>query len=243
MADMDVPPASRTLKAHNIRAEFWTEPIGENYETDATETGTYLYLTTDQVRFYPINAGQHYGRGFQNGYNTGLEQHFEPIPLEEIPPLVLSEILRDVDLFVGVCSIGNDPTWMDGVRESRYNDYWQNYSFGDLSESAKTRREILSKLVPRLKIASRCELDEKFLFVRGDIRTYKIHLGSGNILMAPNDQYLCIVASAGAENFGQGKVFLPFEGDRTLAIILSKAFLLAEDAKITDPAITRQLKI
>jgi hypothetical protein len=34
---------------------------------------------------------------------------------------------------------------------------------------------------------------------------------------------------------------LPFEGDRVLSIILSKAFLLADDRKITDPTITRQL--
>jgi hypothetical protein len=35
--------------------------------------------------------------------------------------------------------------------------------------------------------------------------------------------------------------FLPFEGDPTLSIIISKAFLLAEDAKIKDPTITRQI--
>jgi len=40
---------------------------------------------------------------------------------------------------------------------------------------------------------------------------------------------------------GIGSLFLPFEGDRTLSIILSKAFLLTEDKKITDPTITRQL--
>lgn len=40
-----------------------------------------------------------------------------------------------------------------------------------------------------LKIRDRCELTDKFLVVRGDIRTYKIHLVSGNILMKPNDQY------------------------------------------------------
>jgi hypothetical protein len=37
-------------------------------------------------------------------------------------------------------------------------------------------------------------------------------------------------------------VFLPFEGDATLSIILSKAFLLAQDTKITDPTILRQIK-
>lgn len=37
-------------------------------------------------------------------------------------------------------------------------------------------------------------------------------------------------------------MFLPFEGDRTLSIILSKAFLLAEDGKIKDPTIMRQIR-
>jgi hypothetical protein len=78
--------------------------------------------------------------------------------------------------------------------------------------------------------------------VRGDIRTYKIHLGSGNILMEPNDQYLCIVPARNSDKTGKEKLFIPFEGDQTLAIILSKAFLLAEDRKISDPTITRQLK-
>jgi hypothetical protein len=35
---------------------------------------------------------------------------------------------------------------------------------------------------------------------------------------------------------------VPFEGDGTLAVILSKALVLAEDTRITDPTITRQLR-
>ncbi|HZH33545.1 MAG TPA: DUF4132 domain-containing protein, partial [Pyrinomonadaceae bacterium] len=145
MADMEVPPASRAVKAYNLRAEFWTEPIGENYDTDASESGAYLYLTTDQVRFYPINAAatdQAAPEFYDDNYIAGgIRRHFEPIPLERIPPIVFSEIMRDADLFVGVCSIGNDPNWLDGGgNTTRYAEYWQNYSFGDLSESAKTRR-------------------------------------------------------------------------------------------------------
>ncbi len=49
--------------------------------------------------------------------------------------------------------------------------------------------------------------------MRGDLRTYKIHLGSGNILMEPNDQYLCIVQDRGQEG-DTAAVFLPFEGTR-----------------------------
>jgi hypothetical protein len=37
-------------------------------------------------------------------------------------------------------------------------------------------------------------------------------------------------------------LFLPFEGDHTLTVILSKAFLLAEDSKIKDETITRQIE-
>jgi len=36
-------------------------------------------------------------------------------------------------------------------------------------------------------------------------------------------------------------IFLPFEGDNTLSVILSKAFLLVNDAQIKDPSIKSQL--
>jgi hypothetical protein len=60
--------------------------------------------------------------------------------------------------------------------------------------------------------------------------------------MEPNGQYLCIVPTSAPTAGNPGtKLFLPFEGDRTLAIILSKAFLLAEDANIKDPTILHQI--
>ncbi len=74
--------------------------------------------------------------------------------------------------------------------------------------------------------------------VAGDLRTYRIHLGSANILMEPDGSYLCIVPARASSD---GKVFLPFEDDR-LSLILSKAFLLATDTKITDESILMQIK-
>lgn len=241
MVDAEYPPPTRRLAAWDLRAEFWVEGAGE----ETNESGAYLYLATDQVRFYNQTAAQTTAHAGGGGY--GMHAHpgaavNEPLPLERVPPLVLSEVMRDVDLFVGVGSVGNNPEWQDGGPEGRYRDYWWGYSFGDLAETGRTRRDLLARLIPRLKIAGVCELDDKFLRVRGKLRTYKIHLGSGNILMEPNDQYLCIVpgSRSGASATG-GDVFLPFEGDRTLAIILSKAFMLAEDDRITDPSITRQI--
>ncbi len=43
-------------------------------------------------------------------------------------------------------------------------------------------------------------------------------------------------------NGASDDVFLPFEGDHLLSIILSKALLLADDTKITDPTIVSQIK-
>lgn len=61
-----------------------------------------------------------------------------------------------------------------------------------------------------------------------------------HIVTKPNDQYLCVVPDAGTRA-GKPQVYLPFEGDATLSIILSKAFLLAENKAIKDPVILRQL--
>jgi hypothetical protein len=100
----------------------------------------------------------------------------------------------------------------------------------------------IETLIPHLKIADRCSLSDKFLVVRGSLRTYTIHLGSSNILMEPNDQYLCIVPGRSAARTTDGKMFLPFEGDERLSVIVSKALMLADDAKITDESITRQIR-
>ncbi|MDH5600563.1 MAG: DUF4132 domain-containing protein, partial [Gammaproteobacteria bacterium] len=226
--------AKLVLPKWGLWAEFWVNGIGE-YGTGTTEAGIFNYVATDQVRFY------HYGNTDISDYEAEYNLREQgPTPIENIPPLVLSEIFRDVDLFVGVASVGNDPEWSDGGPEGRYRDYWNAYSFGDLNATAKTRKDVLERLIPRLKIASRCELTDKFLIVHGDVRSYKIHLGSGNILMTPNDQYLCIVLARGNKG-NDGKIFLPFEGDTMMSIILSKAFLLAEDTKIKDKTILSQI--
>ncbi|QOY85697.1 DUF4132 domain-containing protein [Paludibaculum fermentans] len=245
LVDDSYPPASRELTAWGLRAEFWVEGVGTDYGADTNDAGVYHRLATDQVRFYRIGAAQNAAHAGGGGYcanamGPGVENINEPLRLDQIPELVLSEIMRDVDLFVGVSSIGNDPTWQDGGHAAQHGNYWASYSFGALSATAVTRRETLQRLVPRLKIAGRCTLTERFLEVRGDRRTYKIHLGSGNILMEPNDQYLCIVRDARAGS-AEGEIYLPFEGDLTLAVILSKAFLLAEDKKIKDTTINRQI--
>jgi hypothetical protein len=200
-----------------LRAEFFFDPADhEDYAGNL-----YRYCASDQVRFFDPESD-------------------EAVRLAEVPRLIFSEAMRDVDLFIGVTSVGADPEWLDQGAGRRFGEYWHRYAFGDLGVGAEIRREVLAGLVPMLAIADRCDLEDRFLKVRGDLRSYRIHLGSGNILMSPNDQYLCIVA---ARDGRAGKVFLPFDDDPVLSMILSKAFLLANDTTITDESITRQIRL
>ncbi|MEU6312948.1 DUF4132 domain-containing protein [Streptomyces sp. NPDC047014] len=242
--DDSAPPAVRELPQWGLRAEYWVQGEGHEHGTDINDTGTYLRLRTDQVRFYPADAPPNHASTYGGRYTMWPHRgrRARPLRLDRIPELVLSEVLRDVDLFVGVASIGNDPTWYDGGPGGSFRAYWHTYGFGELGRSAETRRALLERLVPRLAIADRCRVEGRFLHVRGDLRDYRIHLGSGNILMSPDDQYLCIVPGPSDTAVGAAPGYLPFEGDRTLAVILSKAMLLARDTEITDPAITGQLR-
>jgi hypothetical protein len=240
MVDDAYQPPTLELPLWGLRAEYWVEGAGDRYGVDTNDSGTYLYLSTDQVRFYPLEEARNLAHAGGGGYGARGNTN-EALPLETIPAVVFSEVLRDVDLFVGIASVGNDPAWLDGGPEG-HRTYWQSYSFGDLSATAETRKALLEVIVPRLKIKDVARVDGKFLHVKGGLREYKIHLGSGNILMLPNDQYLCIVPGSAKDQVDANNLRLPFEGDRTLAIILSKAFMLADDTSITDVTITRQLR-
>ncbi|MEV0173482.1 DUF4132 domain-containing protein [Streptomyces sp. NPDC050803] len=206
----DGDAAERTLAAGEWQVYF--------FHTWADQPGGDELASTDQVRFARRTGGA-----------------WRETPLAEVPPLVFSEAMRDIDLFVGVTSIAADPDWTDAGPERHY---WERAFATDLTASAEARRDALERILPRLRIADRCTLDGRYLIVRGDLRTYRIHLGSANILMEPDGAYLCIVPT---RRKGDSTVFLPFEDDR-LSLILSKAILLADDTGITDPSIRTQIE-
>ncbi|GHF88220.1 DUF4132 domain-containing protein [Streptomyces filamentosus] len=210
------------------RARFFVDLVDGGTVTD----GGAVLCSTDQVRF-ERRAGA-----------AGPRGPWEETELAEVPALVLSEALRDVDLFVGVASVGADPEWRDRGADRAHGAYWLSWGFGELTEGARVRRETLARLLPRTRLADRTELTDRFLRVRGELGAYRIHLGSGNVLMEPSDAYLCVVVDRSREaGRAAGKVFLPFEEDGgMLSVILSKAFLLAADDRITDPTITSQLR-
>ena len=208
---------TRTIQHHDLSIEFDVDQVEEE---ELSENGVALHIATDQVRFI-------------RGDGTRVKP-------EDLAPVLFSELMRDVDLFVAVTSVANDPDWADGGPNGRYEVYWREHAFGDLSETAKTRRELVAQLVPKLTIADRLRVTDKYLEVRGNVNSYRIHLGSTNIMMVPENRYLCIVR--GHQHRGTSKLQLPFTGDTHLSVILSKAFLLAADDKIKDKTILSQMR-
>lgn len=221
--DSGPTPPTRRVPAFGVRAELLVAGVGSDVETDVTEAGVYRHVATDRVSFYALEGTA-------------------PVELSGVDPVAFSEIMRDVDLFVGVASVGNDPTWYDGGPGGRFGAYWSSYAFGELGERGRFRAELLERLLPRLPIGGRCHVDGRFLVVRGDVGVYRIHLNSASVLMQPGDRYLCIVPDRSALGALTGRLYLPFEGDEGLAIVLSKALLLANDSRITDPIILRQIR-
>ncbi len=217
----DTGVAKHDFPSHGIRAEFWHGQLEAEFGAETVQ-----HCTTDQVRF------------LRPGPPRAPE---EVVPVADVPAIVFSEAMRDVDLFVSVTSVGADRNWQDGGRREvpPLDGYWAGYWTGDLTATSIVRRDALERMLPGLAIADRLALEDRWLVVRGDLRTYRIHLGSGNILMEPSDTYLCIVPARGG---AADRVFLPFDDDPTLSIILSKAFLLAADARITDPSIVSQIR-
>jgi hypothetical protein len=142
-----------------------------------------------------------------------------PVPLVDIPPVVFSEVMRDLDLVVSVA--GTDPQ-----------------AYGSPAQAA-SRAQVLAALIAELGLAG-VTVEGHSAVVRGTRATYRVHLTSGSIHVEPGG-YLCVVpASFGAT--AHRRLFLPFaDEDRMTSVILSKVLLLAEDEKVTDRSILAQL--
>ena len=179
-----------TLPHFGVAAEYWIAGIGRRIQAAEHSGELFAFISCDRVTFYALDkAGKPGG---------------EPMPVATVPERAFCEAMYDIDSIVGRTSIGADRNWQDrGAGAAHplsevpeFVDYHRRYSSGQASELAKSRHDFLAKLLPGLAIANQCSLTRDFLMVDGKLATYKINLGSGNILIAPNDRYLCIVPTS-----------------------------------------------
>jgi len=147
----------------------------------------------------------------------GRWEAYAPLPLAEVPALVVSEAFRDADLMVSVARAGDDAL---------------------SAESYERRGETVVALADMLGVAG-VEREARFVRVRGRLASYRVHLGSATVLVEPANA-VCILP--GPQRKKTDGIWLPFaEEDERLAEVVSKVVMLAADDAIEDPAIRAQI--
>jgi len=143
---------------------------------------------------------------------------FEALTIEQVPDLIYSEVMRDVDLAVSVAHAGGvDPETSHSTIEMR--------------------RAIIGFNLPLFKLDN-VVLKESHALIQGTRGNYNVHLGSG-VVHQEGGAMLNILP---VHSQKRGKLFLPFvDEDPKTAEIMSKIVLLAEDKKIKDPFILDQI--
>lgn len=143
----------------------------------------------------------------------------KPLCIKNVPDIIFSEVMRDVDLAVSVAHAGAvDPETSHSTIEMR--------------------RAIVEFTLPLFRLKN-VRLEKSHAFIEGARADYSVHLGSGVIHMqgGPMINVLPVYSQH------RGRLFLPFiDDDPKTSQIISEILLFAEDKKIKDPFILEQIK-
>ncbi len=144
---------------------------------------------------------------------------FAALTIDQVPDLIYSEVMRDVDLAVSVAHAGGvDPETSHSTIEMR--------------------RAIVEFNLPLFGLKN-VTLTDSHALIRGTRAVYNVHLGSG-VVHQEGGAMLNILP---VHSQKRGKLFLPFvDEDPKTAEIMSKIVLLAEDKKLKDPFILDQIR-
>jgi len=142
-----------------------------------------------------------------------------PIGFSDIPPVIFSETMRDIDMVVSVAHAGGvDP-------EASHS-------------TIEMRTAIARELMAMLKIEN-VTFKTAHAIITGSLGEYSVHMGSG-VMHKLGSGMLAVLP---VHSQSRGRIFLPFaDEDPKTAEILAKILLFAEDAKIKDPGILNQIK-
>ncbi|NIM05351.1 MAG: DUF4132 domain-containing protein, partial [Armatimonadetes bacterium] len=134
------------------------------------------------------------------------------LPLEEVDPIVFSETLRDADLVVSAAAAGEE---------------------GFSSRQTVEIRAALVKNFARLLNLPGVKVDagSSHAHIQGKRASYRIHLGSGRVLVEPSGQHLPLPSKTTCKSLVQAE---EKTDSRTLTILETVA-ALSYDGEISDP--------
>ena len=144
---------------------------------------------------------------------------FKPILIDDVPDLIFTEVMRDIDLVVSVAHIGDvDP---------------------EASHSTIEMRKAIIEFNCKLFKLKNVTFTENHALIKGERAEYSIHLGSGLVHQKAGSAINVLPV----HSQHRGRVFLPFiDDDPKTAEIMAKVLLFAQDDKIKDVFILEQIK-
>lgn len=139
--------------------------------------------------------------------------------IKDIPDIIFSEVMRDVDLAVSVAHAGGvDPETSHSTIEMR--------------------AALVQFTLPLFKLKN-VMIEKSHAHIKGKYGDYSVHLGSGVVHKLGGS----MINILPVHSQHRGKLFLPFaDDDPKTAEIITKILFLAEDGKIKDPSILEQIR-
>lgn len=218
---------TKVLTSWNMHAEFYVDlpsdrdpAVAESALGQQSGSGINLFLGSDQIRFY---------------------RERKEISVDEVPAIVYSEVMRDIDFFTSVAGSGEDETWADqgdrgtGVIGSQTD-------VDGLSAMLALRIEILSRVLPLTAVADRSKIEKSWVEVRGQLGTYRIHISFGGVArMTDAGARPLSIPQQLLEAVDIDVLAFPIELDHRTEMILRKVHVLADDWKIDSEELIRQL--
>jgi hypothetical protein len=216
---------SLRLDAWSMHAELYVDlppdrdgSLRDSALNEQSGAGINLFIGSDQVRFY---------------------RDRKEIAVEQVPAIVYSEVMRDVDLFTSVCEVGPDETWKDqGERGSGV--FTEAFEWREINSVLALRAEIVERVLPQTSIADRCKVEKGMIEVRGQLGTYRIPLWGGAYLIAGKEVRPLRIPQKLLDAVDLDLNTLPLELDHRTGSALRKAHIVANDWKITDPDLIEQ---
>jgi hypothetical protein len=211
----------------HMRAQFCADlPVDrdrallESALGEQSGAGINLFIGADQVRFYRDN---------------------HEVAVDEVPAILYSEVMRDVDLFTSVCAVGEDETWTDqGDRGAEI--LRDRFDLQEITAAIALRADILSRALPDTAIHDRCKIEKSRLEVRGKLGTYRISLvWGGAALVTESEVRRLIIPRKILDAVPLDLSAIPIDLDHRSEMILRKAHVLADDWKIDSPDLIKQL--
>jgi len=193
----------------------WVHHPEEGVRKVFHDVGLVAGLTFEEGFFTPAEIE---GLTLENVFFTKRDGG-EPVKLEQLPPRLFSEAMRDLDLVVSVAHRGGvDP---------------------EASASTIEMRATLVKQTAELLKLKNVRLKDRYALITGELGEYSVHLGSAVTRKMPGEMLFLVAV----HSQHRGRLFLPFaDDDPKTAEVMSKVLLLARDKEIKDPNILDQIR-